>query len=77
MRDTVEVTGIAGGGAGVGRLSDGRVTFVHRTAPGDEVELRVVEDRGRWTRSVLVGLRRASPVRREAPCPHYQRCGGC
>lgn len=74
---TVEITGITGGGAGVGRLPDGRVTFVQRTAPGDEVEVRVVEERGRWTRSELVTINRPAPGRREAPCPHYERCGGC
>lgn len=74
---TVEITGITGGGAGVGRLPDGRVTFVQRTAPGDEVEVRLVEERGRWTRSELVTINRPAPGRREAPCPHYERCGGC
>ncbi len=73
----VEVTGIAAGGAGVGRLPDGRVTFVHRTAPGDRAEVRIVESKKRWTRSELVSLREPSPDRREAPCPHYDRCGGC
>lgn len=77
MNAIVEITGIASGGAGVGRLPDGRVTFVHRTAPGDEAAVRVVEERGRWTRSELVEIRRAGPGRREAPCPHYDRCGGC
>jgi 23S rRNA (uracil1939-C5)-methyltransferase len=37
----------------------------------------VVEERGRWTRSELVAIRREAPGRREAPCPHYDRCGGC
>ena len=73
----VEITGIASGGAGVGRLPDGRVTFVHRTAPGERVEVRVVESRKRWTRSELVAVLDASPDRRAAPCPHYDRCGGC
>lgn len=77
MGAEVEVTGIAAGGAGVGRLPDGRVTFVHRTAPGDLAEVRVVEARKRWTRSELVRLRRPSADRRDAPCPHYDRCGGC
>lgn len=77
MHTTVEITGIAGGGAGVGRLPDGRVTFVHRTAPGEEVEVRVVEEKGRWTRSKLVRVVAPSPERRPAPCPHYDRCGGC
>lgn len=71
------ITGIAAGGAGVGRLPDGRVTFVHRTAPGDRVEVRVVEAKARWTRSRLVGILEPGPGRRTAPCPHYDRCGGC
>lgn len=77
METTVEVTGIATGGAGVARLADGRVTFVHRTAPGDRAVVRVVEERGRWTRSELIAVRTPGPGRREAPCPHYDRCGGC
>ena len=73
----VEVTGIAAGGAGVGRLPDGRVTFVHRTAPGDRALVRIVEEKPRWTRSELVRVLEPGPGRREAPCPHYDRCGGC
>jgi 23S rRNA (uracil1939-C5)-methyltransferase len=77
MRATIEVHGIAAGGAGVGRLPDGRVTFVHRTAPGDEAEVRIVEEKPRWTRSRLASVRKPSALRREAPCPHYDLCGGC
>ena len=73
----MEITGIATGGAGVARLPDGRVTFVHRTAPGDRVTVRVVEERGRWTRSRLVRVAEPGPGRRSPPCPHYERCGGC
>jgi 23S rRNA (uracil1939-C5)-methyltransferase len=75
--ETIAITGIAAGGAGVGRLPDGRVTFVHRTAPGDRVEVRVVEAKARWTRSRLIGILEPGPGRRTAPCPHYDRCGGC
>jgi len=75
--EAVEITGIAAGGAGVGRLSDGRVAFVHRTAPGDRAVVRVVESRRRWTKAVLVRLDSGSSDRRDAPCPHYDRCGGC
>jgi 23S rRNA (uracil1939-C5)-methyltransferase len=75
--DVVEITGIANGGAGVGRLPDGRVTFVHRTAVGDYGEVRVTESKPRWTRSELVRVLRSGPGRREAPCPQYDRCGGC
>jgi 23S rRNA (uracil1939-C5)-methyltransferase len=75
--EVTAITGIAAGGAGVGRLPDGRVTFVHRTAPGDRVEVQVVEAKSRWTRSRLLRVLEPGPGRREAPCPHYDRCGGC
>jgi 23S rRNA (uracil1939-C5)-methyltransferase len=72
-----EITAIAAGGAGVGRLPDGRVTFVQRTAPGDRAEVRLVESRRRWTRSRLLRVLEPGPGRRAAPCPYYDRCGGC
>ncbi|MDX1673173.1 MAG: TRAM domain-containing protein [Longimicrobiales bacterium] len=73
----VHITGITSEGAGVGRLDDGRVTFVHRTAVGDRVEARLTDEKPRWTRAELVRVVRPGPARREAPCPHYDRCGGC
>lgn len=73
----VEITGIAAGGAGVGRLPDGRAVFVQRTAPGELVDIELLEERGRWARGALLAVRRESPDRRLAPCPHYDRCGGC
>jgi 23S rRNA (uracil1939-C5)-methyltransferase len=73
----VEITGLAAGGAGVGRLPDGRAVFVQRTAPGELVDIEILEERGRWARGALLAVRRESPDRRVAPCPHYDRCGGC
>lgn len=74
---TVEIDGIAGGGDGVGRLDDGRVVFVPRTAPGDEVTVRPVKDGGRWLRAEVERIDRASELRVEPPCRLYDRCGGC
>src|SRR5690606_6109533 len=73
----VEITAIAAGGAGVGRLPDGRAVFVHRTVPGERALVRVIEEKRRWARGELVRVQRPAPDRREAPCPHYARCGGC
>jgi len=73
----VRIDSIAAGGEGVGRLADGRVTFVHRTAPGDVVQIELTERRERWTRGRLLRVLEPSPERREAPCPYYARCGGC
>jgi 23S rRNA (uracil1939-C5)-methyltransferase len=74
---TVRIESIAAGGEGVGRLEDGRVVFVHRTAPGDLVEVSLVHQQKRWTRGRVLRLLEESPDRREAPCPFYVECGGC
>lgn len=73
----VEIHGIGSEGAGVGRLPAGKVVFVHRTAPGDRARIRVTDERKSWARARLVELLDEGPDRREAPCPHYDRCGGC
>ena len=64
-------------GDGLGRLPDGRVIFVPTTAPGDEVEVRIVEDRGHFVRGAAVDIRAASPLRVDPPCRHFGTCGGC
>lgn len=71
------ITSIAAGGAGVGRLQDGRAVFVHRTAPGDEAYVKISEEKPRFARASLLKVEKPGPGRRKAPCPHYARCGGC
>lgn len=77
LRAEVDIASIAAGGEGVGRLPDGRAVFVHRTAPGERVEVQVTQSRPRWSRARLLRVIKASPDRRAAPCPHYAECGGC
>ena len=76
-RATVPIESIAAGGAGVGRLPDGRAVFVHRTAPGDVADIEITVDKKRYARGRLLRLLSEGPDRRKAPCPHYARCGGC
>lgn len=73
----LHIDSIAAGGAGVGRDSGGRAVFVQRTAPGERVVVRITEAKKRWARAALLRVLEASPVRREAPCRFYTRCGGC
>jgi 23S rRNA (uracil1939-C5)-methyltransferase len=75
--ETVVITGIAAGGAGVARLADGRVAFIHGTAPGDHVDSRVTQQHRRWVRARTVRLIQAGPDRRPSPCPFDAVCGGC
>lgn len=73
----VEIRAVASGGDGVGELPDGRVVFVPRTAPGDVARISLEQDRSSWARGSLVELVEEGEVRVEAPCPLFDRCGGC
>ena len=73
----VAIHGIASSGAGVGRLGEGPAIFVHRTAPGDRARVRITQRKKRWARGELLEVQSPGPGRRTAPCPHYDRCGGC
>ncbi len=74
---SVEITGIAAGGDGVGR-TEGMVVFVPRTAPGDVATVRLARSK-RFARGELVSLEAPSSDRVTPSCPHYtaDRCGGC
>lgn len=77
--DLVELTveEIAAGGDGVARLDSGRVVFVPRTAPGDEVIAELTENRARWARGRVVAWRGLGEGRVTPECPVYDECGGC
>ena len=74
---SVHIRALGSDGAGVGDLPDGRVVFVPRTAPGDEVSVRITRQKRRWARGRLVAVLRAAPHRVEPACPYYAECGGC
>ena len=81
MSDIVTITGIAVGGDGVGKLSDGRVVFVPRTVPGDRIRLRPdsLQRHRNFARAEVGEIVAAGPGRVTPPCPHYvsDHCGGC
>jgi 23S rRNA (uracil1939-C5)-methyltransferase len=77
VRVRLRIDSIAAGGAGVGRTADGRALFVHRTAPGELVEARLLAQKPRWARGELLRVLEPAAERRAAPCRFYARCGGC
>lgn len=64
------------GGRGVGRF-EGVVVFVPYTAPGDLIRARVTEQKPRFWEADLVEILKPGEGRRKAPCPVFERCGGC
>ncbi len=77
--DLIRIERIAAGGDGVGRLPDGRVAFVPRTAPGDLARCEVTRPAARFVRARLVAVEEPGPDRVEPACAHYtaDQCGGC
>jgi 23S rRNA (uracil1939-C5)-methyltransferase len=64
------------GGQGLLRTESG-ATLVPRTAPGDRVRVGV-EPTSRAAALVRkVEILARGPGRRDPPCPHFERCGGC
>jgi len=67
---------ITPGGEALGRL-DGKTVFVEMGAPDETVLCRIDEERNTWARAELLEITEPSPVRTDAVCAFYGKCGGC
>jgi 23S rRNA (uracil1939-C5)-methyltransferase len=69
---------MAHGGSAIGR-HEGRAIFVPYGIPGEQVRVRIVQDKGRFAIAELIEVINPSPDRVEPPCPYFGegRCGGC
>src|SRR5260370_27038956 len=72
----VEITVMTFGPYGVGRL-DGKAVMVPHAAPGDLLEVTVVQERGGYLIARAERVLKAGAARRTPPCPYLPRCGGC
>lgn len=70
-RQLLTIDQLAHRGDGVAKTETGPV-YVPRTLPGEVVEADVIGERG-----TLVNIITASEKRVTAPCPHFEKCGGC
>ena len=64
-------------GSGVAHSSEGEAVFVPGTAPGDEAQVRIVKDCGRYAFGILDKLLTPSPDRIPVDCAVAGPCGGC
>lgn len=63
-------------GRGIAHI-DGKVTFIARALPGEEVIFRYTSQRGKFDEGDAIEVLIASPQRIEPRCPHFGVCGGC
>ena len=72
----LRLTDLVLGGQALAR-HEGRVVFVDRGLPGDEVRARLTRVRARYAEARLEHIEESSGDRVPAPCPHVACCGGC
>lgn len=73
---TLTIDNLTSDGDGVGRMGR-EVCFVPGALPGEQVLVRLQGRRKKVWQGRLLEVQQPSSDRREPPCPHYQRCGGC
>ncbi len=71
---TIKRLGIDGEGVGYYKR---QVVFVRGALPGEEVVCEVTKLHRKFAEGKIRKIRKASPHRTEAPCPVYDKCGGC
>jgi 23S rRNA (uracil1939-C5)-methyltransferase len=72
----LQITDIAFGGKGVGRI-DGKAVFVPYVIDEETVSARIVREHKKFIEAELETVQITSPHRVEPRCPYFGRCGGC
>jgi 23S rRNA (uracil1939-C5)-methyltransferase len=74
--ETFRIEKLVYGGAGLAR-HEGRVYMVPKVAPGDLIEATAKKSKSNFIDARVEQILEASPERVEAPCRHFEKCGGC
>src|SRR5947208_7839076 len=74
MRLTIEK--LVYGGSGFARTDQG-VVFVPRSAPGDVLEVEIVQKKKDYATARIIKILEPSPDRQEPDCPNYATAGCC
>ena len=75
-RITVTVSGVSSDGSGIAKIS-GYTLFIPQTLPEDVIEVLVLKVKSSYGYGKLLKIIAPSPHRITAPCPHFEKCGGC
>ncbi len=66
------------GYSGEGICKDnGKVFFVPKTITGEKVSVKVIKENSKFCFCSINEICSASPNRKSAPCPYFDKCGGC
>jgi 23S rRNA (uracil1939-C5)-methyltransferase len=51
--------------------------FIDGALNGESLDIEILESKKRYSKGLIKKINRASELRIEAGCPHYNECGGC
>lgn len=77
IQEEILITGYGSDGSGIGKLHDGRVTFVQGVIPKEKVLVRYPQTDKQFIKSRLVKIISPSPVRIEPECTYFDKCALC
>ena len=75
-KQRLNIERLANDGRGIAFI-EGRTWFVSGALAGEEVEARVLGAHGKVVEARTERVFKASEIRRQAPCVHAGKCGGC
>jgi 23S rRNA (uracil1939-C5)-methyltransferase len=73
---TAVIESLSHDGRGICHI-EGKVVFVHRALPGEEVRFRYCRTRSKYDEGDVLEVLKPSPLRVEPHCQHFGICGGC
>jgi 23S rRNA (uracil1939-C5)-methyltransferase len=72
----VEIEDVGNGGQGIGRI-EGMAVFIPGAVTGDVVLAEITGLKKSYALGEIVNIVKPSPIRIEAKCQYFGRCGGC
>ena len=63
-------------GRGIGYINN-KVTFIDKVVPEDIVEVELTKEKKKYNEAKLIKIIKTSPLRIDAKCPYFSKCGGC
>lgn len=72
----IKIEKLTHGGSGIGEI-DGKKVFVPFSAPGDLLDVEIIDDHDSFAVAQVVSLEEESPCRVTPKCPVFGKCGGC
>ena len=72
----VDIIDMGMDGEGIAKV-DGQIVFVPYAIMGEKVEILIIKTKSKFAIGKVVSVVDPSPIRIEAQCPYFSKCGGC